>query len=178
MKLTLIRHGQTEYNYEQKMHGISNIPLNDTGRRQSKKLKEQIKEKHYDICFSSPLVRAMETAMILVGDKVKINMDARLIERNIGNFEGNNKDEYNKKKYWDYKLNSNEEEVEKIQDVFDRCNRFLNYLKKEYKDKSILIISHETPLRVIHHILNKTNLNSNLIDFEIENCYIEEIEIN
>lgn len=175
MKLTLVRHGQTEYNYEQKIQGISNIPLNDTGRRQCKKLKEQIKEKKYDICFSSPLVRAMETAMILVGEKVQINMDARLIERNMGNLENSNREKYDIKKYWDYNLNCDDNNVERIQDIFDRCNRFINYIKENYEDKSILIVSHGAPIRAIHHILNKTELNTNLVDFEIDNCYIEEI---
>lgn len=175
MKITLVRHGQTEYNYNQKIQGISNIPLNDTGRRQCKRLKDQILNKHFDICFSSPLVRAMETAMILVGEKVQINMDPRLIERDMGKLEGQDREEYDFMKYWDYKLNSNDLGIEKIQDIFDRCRRFIEYLEENYKDKSILIVSHGAPIRAMHHILNKTDTNENLVNFEIENCYIEEI---
>ena len=34
MKITLVRHGQTEYNYQRRIQGHSNILLNDEGRRQ------------------------------------------------------------------------------------------------------------------------------------------------
>ena len=44
MKITLVRHGQTELNYEKKINGRNNELLNDTGRRQVLKLKEQLKE--------------------------------------------------------------------------------------------------------------------------------------
>ena len=50
----------------------SNILLNDTGRRQCKKLRDKLKDKSFDVCYMSPLVRCVETAFILVGDKVEI----------------------------------------------------------------------------------------------------------
>ena len=69
MKICLVRHAETVYNKLGKMQGKENIPLSDEGRNQVKELKERIKDNYYDICFSSPLVRCVETAMILVGDK-------------------------------------------------------------------------------------------------------------
>ena len=64
-------------------------------------LKTKIKDEKIDICFSSPLVRAFETAMILVGDKVEIKKDPRLIERNLGKLEGKDRSTYDFLKYWD-----------------------------------------------------------------------------
>lgn len=177
MKITLVRHGQTEYNYQNRLQGTSNIPLNDTGRRQCYKLKEKMKNEKFDICFSSPLVRAVETAMILVGDKVQIINDNRLKEREIGNLEGKEKSLYDKNKYWDYYLNCNNEGVEPIQDIFIRCNDFLNYIFENYKKKSILIVSHGAITRAIHHILHNTDLKSDLINFDIDNGYNETIII-
>ena len=72
MKITLVRHGQTESNYNEICQGSTNILLNDTGRRQCQKLRDKIKDKKYDVCYMSPLVRAVETAMILIGDRVEI----------------------------------------------------------------------------------------------------------
>ena len=88
MKITIVRHGETDYNKNNILQGRSNISLNDAGRRQCKRLKYKLKDEKFDICFSSPLVRAVETAMILVGDRVEIKIDDRLIERNLGNYEG------------------------------------------------------------------------------------------
>ena len=75
MKITLVRHGQTESNYLKLLQGRVNNLLNDTGRRQCKKLAEGIKDIHYDYCYMSPLVRCVETAMILIGDRVEMISD-------------------------------------------------------------------------------------------------------
>ena len=88
MKITLVRHGETDNNKNNIMQGLSNELMNDRGRRQCKKLRNELKDKHFDICYMSPLVRCVETAMILVGDRVPIVKDRRLIERDIGKFEG------------------------------------------------------------------------------------------
>ena len=47
-----------------------------------------IKEKHYDYCYMSPLVRCVETALILIGDRVEMIPEKRLIERGLGELEG------------------------------------------------------------------------------------------
>lgn len=178
MKITLIRHGETEYNRQKRIQGKSNIMLNDKGRRMVHQLKDRMKHEHYDICFSSPLIRAMETAMILVGDKVEIIRDSRLIERNLGNMEGKTIEYYDPKKYWNYSLNCCDEGVEKIKDLFQRCKNFISYLEENYPDKNILVVSHGATIRAFHHLLHHTDLNSNLLDFKIGNCYMEEIEID
>ena len=46
MKITLVRHGQTEYNYQNRIQGSENIPLNDEGRRQCYKIKPIIREQN------------------------------------------------------------------------------------------------------------------------------------
>ena len=177
MKICLVRHAETVFNQLGKMQGKENIPLSDNGRNQAKTLKERIKEKNYDVCFSSPLMRAVETAMILIGDRVEIKIDDRLTERDLGEFEGKFRDVYDAKKYWDYNLNSGDGGVEKVQDIFKRCNDFIDYLKENYRDKTILIISHNAPLKAIYHILKHTDLNKGNLSIRIANCYYEEIEI-
>lgn len=174
MDITLVRHGETDYNKKKLLQGSSNIPLNDIGREKCYELKEKLKDKHYDICFSSPLMRTMETAMILVGDRVLIEKDNRLIERSLGELEGKAHKLYNPKKFWNYKLNSKDNGVECVQSIFKRCNDFLNELDEKYKDKSILIVSHSAIIKTIYHIINNTDLYSDLSIPKINNCdYIE-----
>lgn len=179
MKIYLVRHGQTEANYEGKLQGRSNQSLNETGIRQIKKLKEQLKDKKLDICFTSPLARAWETAIILAGDRVYITEDKRIIERELGNFEGRIKEEYDSKKYWDYNLNTDEEGVERIQDVVARSKEFLDEIKEKYPGKNILIVSHGAVVRALHHLLIGTDLNKkkDLTSLEINNAFFKEYEI-
>ena len=114
--------------------------------------------------------------MILVGDKVEIIRDNRLLERGVGDLDGHDRSEYDYKKYWDYALNSGDNGVEPLQDVFNRCADFLNYISEKYNDKSILVVTHGAVIRCIHHILNDTDLTTNLRTSKMPNCYIETID--
>ena len=178
MKIYLVRHGETDANKNHIMQGQSqNLQLNENGIRQATILKNKLKDIKIDACFTSPLIRAWSTAMILVGDRVEIKEDKRLIERYLGNLEGKNRSLYDVSKYWDYNLNFHEEEVEPIQDIFKRCGSFIDDLKKNYHDNdTILIVSHGAVTRCLHHILKNSDLNKNLLDFKIENCYCREYE--
>lgn len=180
MKIYLVRHGETDANKNHIMQGQSqNLQLNENGVRQATELKNKLKDIKFDACFTSPLVRAWSTAMILVGDRVEIKEDKRLIERYLGNLEGKDRKTYDVKKYWNYNLNSNDEEVEPIQDIFERCNSFIDDLKKNCSDSdTVLIVSHGAVTRCLHHIIKNSNLGSNLLNFKIDNCYCMEYDFN
>ena len=64
--LYIIRHGRTDWNDRHKLQGHTDIPLNDEGRRMAENAAEEYKDVHFDICYCSPLVRAKETAEILL----------------------------------------------------------------------------------------------------------------
>lgn len=177
MKITLIRHASTEQNFLEINQGRQNNPLNDEGRRKALKLKEKIKDNRYDYCYMSPLVRAVETAIILIGDRVVTVIDDRINERGLGEFEGMPRKFYDPYKYWDYTKNCCERGVEPIQDVFKRCSDFLEYLKTEHEDESIMVISHSSIIRVLRHLILKTDLTTDLLDVDIDNLYYEEFEI-
>lgn len=172
MKITLVRHGQTEENYKNVVQGLKNNLLNETGRRQCWKLREKLKDVAFDACYMSPLVRTVETAMILIGDRVEMIPDKRLIERDMGQLEGVDRSKYDAKKYWVYDLNCTDDGVEAIQSIFERCQSFLTYILEKYDDSAhILIVSHGSPVRALHHLLQKSSLTKDLLDIEIDNCY-------
>ena len=178
MKITLVRHAQTESNYLGTIQGRSNEILNDTGRRQAQRVKEKIKDIKYDYCYMSPLVRCVETALILIGDRVEMIPDKRLIERDMGELEGRPFQEYNAYKFWDYDLNRNDYGVEPIHDIFDRCRDFLDYIKEKNKGQNILIVTHGAPYRALRHLILNHKIKGKLLDGEIDNCSIEEFEID
>lgn len=178
MKITLVRHGQTDFNYDGKIQGLSNNYLNDTGRRQCRKLRDEIKNEEFDVCYMSPLIRTVETAIILIGERVETVPDKRIVERSMGELEGKSRDLYDSKKFWDYNLNYDAQGVEKVQDIFIRCKDFLDYVIRKHSGGNILIVSHGAPIRAMHHILNKSNLDGNLLDIKIDNCFCETIDID
>lgn len=87
--LYIIRHGRTDWNDEYRLQGRTDIPLNDEGRRMAEAAREKYKDVHFDICYCSPLVRARETAeLLLSGRDVPIITDERLVEMGFGRYEG------------------------------------------------------------------------------------------
>ena len=87
--LYIMRHGKTEWNELRKLQGRTDIPLNDEGRRMAAKARDEYRSLNIDVCYCSPLVRAFETAQIVLEDRdIPIITDDRLAEMCFGNFEG------------------------------------------------------------------------------------------
>ncbi|MEX3008910.1 histidine phosphatase family protein [Hoeflea sp. TYP-13] len=89
--LYFIRHGQTEWNLQGRFQGISDIPLNDTGRRQSDHIGANLAELVTRAgqapralqLFSSPLLRARQTSEIICG-KLDVTTDWLTFEPDLG----------------------------------------------------------------------------------------------
>ncbi|MBP5604936.1 MAG: histidine phosphatase family protein [Ruminiclostridium sp.] len=87
--LYIMRHGKTEWNELHKLQGRTDIPLNDEGMEMAEKAAVEYAGVHIDICFCSPLIRAKETAEILLrGRDIPIIPDDRLTEMSFGVYEG------------------------------------------------------------------------------------------
>lgn len=87
--LYVFRHGETDWNKEGRMQGGSDIPLNETGRRQAAILSQFFRSNPVEIFLSSDLIRAHDTARIVRGDHdAPIILDARLRETHLGDAEG------------------------------------------------------------------------------------------
>jgi probable phosphoglycerate mutase len=87
--LYLMRHGRTDWNVRHKLQGRTDIPLNEEGRQMARDAHDEYLDTHFDICYCSPLIRAVETAEILLeGRNVPIVKDDRLLEMCFGDYEG------------------------------------------------------------------------------------------
>ena len=83
----IIRHGQTELNNKQVLQGRSNYPLNEKGIEQARMAAERLRLVNFSNVFSSPLIRAVQTAEI-IAPGVPVTIDERLIEMDYGPYEG------------------------------------------------------------------------------------------
>jgi broad specificity phosphatase PhoE len=96
VRLYFVRHGETDWNFEQRIQGQLDIPLNGTGRRQAARNGAKLKELISDVgavdFVSSPLVRTIETMEIVrtvLGlERSGYGTDARLKEVHFGDWQG------------------------------------------------------------------------------------------
>lgn len=146
LKIYLIRHGETDFNKQNKEWGQPNeTALNDWGIEQSEKLAQRLKEIKFEKLFSSDLKRAIQTAEIVSkAIEIPIIKDERLREYDPGEV-----DPSSEKWIEEYKrlLNSRMSKYEirpfggeNIWDLIKRVKSFLGNLKKE--KGTIAIISH------------------------------------
>ena len=87
--ILLARHGETDWNRENRWQGWADPPLNDAGRAQARALAEQLQETPFDAVYSSDLRRAHETAEIVAAPHgVPVISDPGLREIDVGSWSG------------------------------------------------------------------------------------------
>jgi probable phosphoglycerate mutase len=136
--LVLVRHGETEWNRLGRVQGLSDIPLNDTGRRQAQEAGDRLRSEHWDAIASSPLARAAETAEIIaraVGLPAPELVEA-LVERNYGEAEGLTGEEIDRR--WDGVLKARESR----EAVLERVVPALLALADRHPGQRVLVVSH------------------------------------
>ena len=169
----LLRHGESLKNvmdFESCWPEKRYSPLTKKGKKEAKKAGLEAKSKKIDIIFHSNLLRTKQTAKI-VGKILGVNpeSDKRLREVNIGIFNGQSIRVYGN--FWDkegklsplqyyserYRISL--PRGENYRDLEKRLASFIGEVEKKYKDKNILIISHQRPLTLLEKVANGYSLN-------------------
>lgn len=96
MILTIVRHGETEWNSAGKIMGQLDIGLNARGRLQAKRVARRLADAHFDVIVTSDLARAVATAREIAGfhEGVQFGADSRFRERKFGVLEGLTREQF------------------------------------------------------------------------------------
>ena len=157
MNLLLMRHGQTEWNQAMRTQGRTDIPLDETGRAQAVLAAERLKNLHLSAVYTSPLLRARQTAEA-VGIQHGLNVIPHplLVERDFGIWEGEEFSALTNKypdgiRLWrEDPVAYTPENAESLTDVLARCTTFLKELCARHGDEEkVLVVSHSIPLRLM-----------------------------
>lgn len=183
MKIYLLRHGQTDWNLDMRMQGRTDIPLNEKGRSQAAVAAEKLKDIPFDRVYSSPLIRAFDTAKVIAKphDLPVVTME-ELIEMSFGSHEGYSAEDNPDPEGLECLFNSPKDYVpsaegESYEDLDGRCQVILEKLKKlEGEFENILLVSHGALCKG----LIRAMINADVSDFWnmplLENCQPLEIE--
>ena len=149
MKLYVARHCSTECSEKKIYCGESDVPLSARGQEEAKRLQEETEGYGIDLLFSSPLLRARQTAeAVAQARNIPVLFDSRLKERNFGAFEGTDV-EAPAGKVFRYSFALKYPRGESNLQVAARVYAFLDELKENYAGKRIFLVSHGSVCRII-----------------------------
>ena len=168
-KLILLRHGQSQWNLENRFTGWKNVPLTEKGEAEAKKTGELIRKHNISIdrVFSSVLERANRTAEIAIkkaelnnlleNNKIIMTCSEKLNERDYGDLVGLNKQETAEKfgkdqvHIWRRSYDTPPPNGESLKDVVERVAPYFKENIKPLLDKgeNILIAAHGNSLRAM-----------------------------
>jgi broad specificity phosphatase PhoE len=137
-------HGTTLDNEQSISSGWSDVELSELGVNQALALRDQSKNRQFDVVFSSDLLRATKTAELAWGKNFPIIPDPRLRECNYGKLNGASS-EIVEPMQEDECINSPFPDGESYEDVKTRVKDFIDFLKKDYDGKNVAIVAHKAP---------------------------------
>jgi phosphoserine phosphatase len=162
----LTRHGQTEWNKEDRMQGWKDSQLTKEGILQAVQLRDALKQIEFDVIYASSSERTRRTAEILRHQRsCNLIFDKNLREINLGEWEGHTRhsiqkeypDAYNT--FWEaphvyYPTNNGES----FYDLQQRVLPLINTLVTKHKGQTIFIVTHAIVLKLIMSYFEKRSL--------------------
>ncbi len=160
-RLVLLRHGESQWNLENRFTGWVDVPLTPRGVQEAKNAGDKLRGFTFDRAFTSVLVRATDTlrlALEAIGQtKIPIEKDKALNERMYGELQGLNKTETAKKygddqvKIWRRSFEIRPPGGESLKDTADRVLPYYEMKIKPWllKGETILIAAHGNSIRAL-----------------------------
>ena len=172
--LVLVRHGQSQWNLENRFTGWVDVPLTELGEKEARSAGEKLKSFKFDVAFTSDLQRAHRTlALVMQTAKFKdlpVYMDWSLNERHYGGLQGLNKAETAQKygdeqvKIWrrSYDVPPPKDPTGMTESLKDTRARTIPYYESRIvphlkKGENVLVVAHGNSLRsIVMYLENMT----------------------
>lgn len=188
MLVYLIRHGETDQNKHRNLQGQGNFPLNEYGRELAGITGKALAEVPFDCVFSSPLIRALETAKIIIGNrKIPLLEDDRIQEISFGEYEGLccGREGYNiPDEHFPYFFVAPEKyqvppKGESFEEIIKRTGAFWKELtaNPEYQEKTILVSTHGCALKALLANIRSTQIKDFWGEGVHKNCAVTIVKV-
>jgi 2,3-bisphosphoglycerate-dependent phosphoglycerate mutase len=160
-RLVLLRHGESQWNLENRFTGWVDVPLSPRGIQEAKDAGETLRSFKFDRAFTSVLARANETLRLVletIGQTgIPIERDKALNERMYGELQGLNKEETAKKygeqqvKIWRRSYDVRPPGGESLKDTAERVLPYYERTIKPYllEGEAVLVAAHGNSLRAL-----------------------------
>lgn len=166
MKIYFFRHGQTEFNLEDRFQGLSNSNLTTKGVEQAIKIGELLDEIESAKVFASPLKRVLDTVEIALYHKFPTSIDDRLQEVCYGEWETKKRDEIPENILKEREKNRYSfvhpgeylgHKGESYEEIYERIKNFIEEIRAS-EEHNIFVFAHNgVLLNALKYLKNKTN---------------------
>ena len=175
----ITRHGESQWNVEGTVQGVTDTPLTANGIAQAHELAKKIKKSgiKIDEVLHSPLSRATDTAKIVAEENgLPLTLEPRLIEQNFGEYEGHEWEKHpgvfhEAKKQFACDYNGGESMLRLGQRIYNLLDELKDCSEKE--NKTFLLVTHGGIARMIHSYFN-SETNEEFSSTNTLNCEIKE----
>lgn len=165
--INFVRHAETVYNSDRIFAGRIDCDLSEKGIQDTIS-KFDYKKEDFDVYYCSPLKRSQNTLKLIIEGIDEFNIDDRIIEISIGDWEGKKKDSFPKELINEYRNGLyTPPNAETTQEVDDRVTSFVSELFELFDDKTLIfVVTHNGVMRSIkrNFIPNYENIMSNNLE--------------
>ena len=155
--LALLRHGQTDWNIDFRLQGVTDIPLNATGIEQAQAAARVLASQEWNTLLTSPLSRAVATAQIVAKAQglslEAVTIEPLLLERSFGEAEGMLHSEW-KEAFGEAHVPGSETRAE----LTLRTRELLDMILDRYRGSRVLAVSHGALIREVIGLLSDYSL--------------------
>ncbi|MGB7999921.1 MAG: histidine phosphatase family protein [Anaerobacillus sp.] len=197
-RVYLVRHGESEWNAAGDLYcGRTDIGLSAEGRKQAKDAGEYLSPIAFGFAYASPLVRARDTARIILGEQnLDVHTDERIYEGDFGEWEGRSKKAFiaeDPESWESWMENPSETRAgrtgETASEMYDRASSFFKELGEKHPHETVLVVAHNNTIRFFlagilgmpftnYRKIFQDNTGINVLDIEGESILIRSMNIN
>lgn len=162
-ELLLVRHGETDWNKDQRWQGHADRPLNETGREQARAIAEELAREHVDAIYTSDLARARETAELIAERAgVPFILEPQLREIDVGEWQGLTRPEIEGRfprgmQRW-HEHGHGWESGETYAELAERVLAAVDRIVRRHPDGRVVLVGHGGTIRAIRAHVDKSTV--------------------
>ncbi|MCA0989312.1 histidine phosphatase family protein [Guptibacillus algicola] len=197
-RIYLVRHGESEWNAAGDLYcGRTDIGLSNLGRKQATDAGNFLRNVRFDAAYASPLIRARDTAELMLGDQdLPVQCDERIFEGDFGEWEGRAKKDFiaeDPDSWHSWMANPWETRAgktgETAKEMYERASSFFKEMAKNHPDDTLLVVAHNNTIRFFlagvlgmpfsnYRKIFQDNTGINILDVTEEEIVLKSLNMN
>lgn len=149
-RILIVRHGETDWNRTRRAQGQIDIPLNEEGRAQARRVSGELADRRLAAVYSSDLARAADTARVIANaHRLEVVLDPAFREMDQGEWEGLSNEEIKRRwpVQWNDRWRSARPGGESPEEVLERMLNGIGGIADRHPGDVVALVGHGAAIR-------------------------------